>query len=183
MATDHSKTPGGTMKIRSLLALVGLAISFALPTFAQQTNTPDPQLREALLALAKKVDDAWNNNDAAAVAALYTKDAVEVTNEGPIYGREAIEKHYADLFQKVHFSNHLVTPDQTSPHAICTDGNTIWENGEWSLTYQVKGGDPVQDKGYYSSILVREDGVWKKPLLTWNITPAPAATTASAETK
>src|SRR5262245_50089357 len=31
------KTPGGTMEIRSLLALVGLAISFALPTFAQQT--------------------------------------------------------------------------------------------------------------------------------------------------
>ena len=29
------------MKICLLLALVGLAISFALPTFAQQTNTPD----------------------------------------------------------------------------------------------------------------------------------------------
>ena len=113
------------MKIRLPLALVGLAISFALPTFAQQIETADPQLRQDLLALAKKVDDAWNNNDAAAVAALYTKDAVEVTNEGPIYGRESIEKHDADLFQKVHFSNHLVTPDQTSPHAICTDGNTI----------------------------------------------------------
>jgi len=45
------------MKTRILGALVGLAISFALPTFAQQTNTPDPQLREQLLALAKKVDD------------------------------------------------------------------------------------------------------------------------------
>jgi ketosteroid isomerase-like protein len=86
------------MKIRSLLALAGLAIGFAVPTFAQQTSKPDPQLREALLALAKKVDDAWNNNDAAAVAALYTKDAVEVTNEGPIYGREAIEKRYATHF-------------------------------------------------------------------------------------
>ena len=29
------------MKIRLLLALVGLAISSVLPTFAQQTNTPD----------------------------------------------------------------------------------------------------------------------------------------------
>jgi hypothetical protein len=28
------------MKIRLLGALVGLAMSFALPTFAQQTNTP-----------------------------------------------------------------------------------------------------------------------------------------------
>jgi hypothetical protein len=33
------------MKIRLLIALVGLAISIALPTFAQQTNTPDSQLR------------------------------------------------------------------------------------------------------------------------------------------
>ncbi len=33
------------MKIRFLLALVGLAISFSVPGLAQQTNTPDPQLR------------------------------------------------------------------------------------------------------------------------------------------
>jgi hypothetical protein len=42
------------MKIRLVITLIGLAISFALPTFAQQTEKPDPQLREALLALAKK---------------------------------------------------------------------------------------------------------------------------------
>jgi hypothetical protein len=50
------------MKIRLLLALVGLATSFALPTFAQQTNTQDPQLRQELLALAKKFEEAWDNN-------------------------------------------------------------------------------------------------------------------------
>ncbi len=108
------------MKIVSVLTLVGLAISFAWPTFAQQTKTPDPQLRQQLLTLAKKFDDAINNNDAAALAALYTEDAVEVTDHGPLYGREAIEKHYADLFQKVHFSNWLTTYDQYSPHAIGT---------------------------------------------------------------
>jgi hypothetical protein len=32
------------MKIRLLLALVGLAGSFALPTFAQQKKTVDPQI-------------------------------------------------------------------------------------------------------------------------------------------
>ena len=52
------------MKIRLLLTLVGLAINFAVPTFAQQTNTPDPQLREQRDALGKKIDEAWNNNDA-----------------------------------------------------------------------------------------------------------------------
>jgi hypothetical protein len=32
------------MKIRLLLALVGLAIGFALPAFAQQKDTVDPQI-------------------------------------------------------------------------------------------------------------------------------------------
>jgi hypothetical protein len=40
------------MEIRLLLALVGLPISFALPTFAQQTNTPDPQLRQQFVGLS-----------------------------------------------------------------------------------------------------------------------------------
>jgi hypothetical protein len=46
------------MRIPVVLAL-GLAIGFALPTFAQQTNTPDPQLREQLLALAGERQNDW----------------------------------------------------------------------------------------------------------------------------
>ena len=64
------------MKIRLLLALVGSAISFAWPTFAQQTNTPDPQLRQALDDLFKRETAAYNNNDAAAIAATFTEDAI-----------------------------------------------------------------------------------------------------------
>ena len=48
-----------------------------------------------------------NNNDAAARGALYTEDAIQVTDQGPIHGREAIQKHYADLLQKWHFSNQV----------------------------------------------------------------------------
>jgi hypothetical protein len=115
------------MKIRLAVALVVLGIGFALPTFAQQTNTPDPQLRQQLLSLATKFDDAYDNNDPAALAALFTEDAVLVEQSGPVYGREAIEKHYADLFQKVHFSNWLTTYDEYSPHIIGTAGNEMWK--------------------------------------------------------
>ena len=69
------------MKTRLLGALVGLAISFALPTFAQQKETVDPEIRQQLDALAKKFDDASNKADAAALAALFTQDAVEVAPE------------------------------------------------------------------------------------------------------
>ena len=36
------------MEIRLLLALVGLAMSFALPTLAQQKDAPDPELRQMI---------------------------------------------------------------------------------------------------------------------------------------
>ena len=58
------------MKMRLLLAVAGLAIGFALPTFAQQTNTPDPKLREQIIALLEKFNNAWNNNDPVALADL-----------------------------------------------------------------------------------------------------------------
>ena len=61
------------MKIRLAVALVGLAINFALPTFAQQTNTPDPQLRQKLVDVIAKHADAINKNDA---AACFTQNAV-----------------------------------------------------------------------------------------------------------
>jgi len=102
------------MKIPLLLALAGLAISFAVPAIAQQKDTADPQHREALAAYNKKEDEARNNNDAVALAALYTEDAVLVNDTGPIYGRDAIEKHYADVFKQVHLSNHIETGDQYS---------------------------------------------------------------------
>jgi hypothetical protein len=43
------------MKVRSILVLVGLAITFALSTFAQEAKTPDPQLREKLIAPLKDI--------------------------------------------------------------------------------------------------------------------------------
>jgi uncharacterized protein (TIGR02246 family) len=165
------------MKIRFLPALVGLAIGFALPTFAQQTNTPDPQLREQIVALFGKFTEAWNNNDAAALAALYTKDAVFCGGEGsgPHYGREAIEKHFAEGFKLFHFSNHVVTPDQYSPHIIGTAGNEVWALGEWSMTIQSKnGGSPMQIKGNWLDIFVRDGDGWKaRAIVTNNAAPPP----------
>ena len=66
----------------------------------ERTNTPDPRLRQQFDAKIKKYNEAWNNNDAVAVAALFAEDAVLVTNEGPSYGRQAIEKLLTEVFQK-----------------------------------------------------------------------------------
>jgi len=157
------------MKIRLVVALVGLAISFAVPAFAQQKDAADSQIRQQLDALGQKYDEAFNNGDAAALAATFTGDAVLVNDTGPVYGREAIEKYYADLFQKVHLSNWLTTIDQNSPHVIGTAGNEMWETGEWSGTIQGQNFGPIHSKGYVSSIAVREGDIWKKRMQMSNV--------------
>ena len=169
------------MKMDLRLVLVGLVISCALPTFAQQTNTPDPKLRQVAEAQGAKFSETMNNSDAAARAALYTADAVVVdAGKGPIHGREAIEKHFADLFQKVHFSNHRSTIDQDCPHTLGTAGNEMWSTGSWSATIRGENFGPMEIKGFWASIMVREGDTWKDRMQIANITPAPAA---PAETK
>jgi hypothetical protein len=163
------------MKIRSAIALVGLAISFGGPTFAQQKDTLDPQKRAALVAFERNEMEAWNSNDAQALAATFTEDAVLVTNTGPIYGREDIEKYYKDLFQKMHFSNYLITPDQYSPHPTGTAGKEDWANGEWSLTVKGPNWGPKEVKGFWSAVHVLEEDVWKNRMVIGNTSPAPAA--------
>src|ERR1700731_2629319 len=106
--------------MRPTVILAGWAFGFVCPTFAQQTDTPDPQLRQMIDEFAKKYAEAVNNNDAAALAAFYTEDGVFVTTDGPKYGRDAILKFYADLFRQFHFSNYSSKADQYSPRLIGT---------------------------------------------------------------
>jgi ketosteroid isomerase-like protein len=87
------------MNIRLLSALAGLAIAFAVPAVAEDRNTVDPEVRQEIEAVLMKYDEAYNKQDAAAVAALFTPVAVEVlgwdTGGGAASGQQAIEKRYA----------------------------------------------------------------------------------------
>jgi hypothetical protein len=68
------------MKIRAVVILVGLAISFALVVSAQEKEEVNPfpfravatgpQLVQQLEAINLKFDEAFNKHDAAAVGAL-----------------------------------------------------------------------------------------------------------------
>ena len=159
------------MRIRLVVALSGLAISFALPTYAQQKDVADPQTTLKILAIVKALDEGVNNNDAAAIAALFTGDAVFVTDRGPITGRQAIQKWYADVLQGWHPKNHITKVDGNAPHLIGTAGNDLWATGEWSETGQVKTGETYPVSGYWLAIYVREGDDWKFRILAYNETP------------
>src|SRR5271166_4480305 len=89
------------MRIRLLvpIAIVGLAMGFALQSIAQDKNTVDPQVRQQIEAVFLKFQDAYNNRDAAAIGALHMQDAIEVRSwQGLFSGREAIEKMFETDF-------------------------------------------------------------------------------------
>jgi hypothetical protein len=121
------------MKKFLVVPLAGLVISFALPTYAQQKDLADPQTTQKLFAIGKASGETQINHDAAAFAALHTRDAVFLTPEGPIIGRQAIQKWYTDLWQFWHPTNCIVKVDGNAFHLIGMVGNELWATGETRL--------------------------------------------------
>jgi hypothetical protein len=91
------------------------------------------------------------NNDAAALAADFTEDAILVEQTGSIFGREAIEKQWAYRLQKVHFSNLVSTVDPDSP----SPDRREWQGGVGDQSTTIKGENfgPTQIKRYFFSFV------------------------------
>jgi uncharacterized protein (TIGR02246 family) len=140
------------MKNLPLLAFVGLAISFAMPSFGQEKDTVDPKIAEQVRALAAKYDEACNKNDAAAVAAFITEDAIWTTPHGKISGRQAIEKDYAERS----FGHYHVNDVSTKCEQTKNLGDDIETSGTWSCAFQDGHGHTGHVKGHFKWIIVRE---------------------------
>jgi len=144
------------MKIRFVVTLTGLAISLAMPTFAQQKDMVDPKIVQQVRALAMKYEEAYNKHDATAVAALFTEDGVRVTPTGTWYGRPAVEKSLA----KYDFQIWRVTDLYKRFDRIIAVGSEVRASGIWTSTYQ-DDAFTKQDDGHFSWVLVRESDTWK----------------------
>jgi uncharacterized protein (TIGR02246 family) len=140
------------MKDPSLLALAGLAIAFAVPAFSQQKDTVDPKTAEQVRALATKYDEACNKNDAAAVAAFITENAIWTTPRGKLSGRQAIEKDYAERS----FGHYHVNDVSTKCDQVNKFGDDVEALGTWSCTFQDNSGHTGHVKGHFKWIIVRE---------------------------
>ena len=168
------------MKKCLVVSLVGLAISFAFPTYAQEKDLADPQTTQKLLALSKlSAEEAHIEHDAAAVAAGFTRDAVFLTPGGPIIGRQAIQKWYTNLWQSWHPKNSIIKVDGNAFHLIGTAGNALWATGEYSETGQGETSDgklvpekPIPQKTHWFLIYVREGDDWKIRVDAWSGTAA-----------
>lgn len=142
--------------MRLVAALIGLAIGFTEPILAQRKNTVDPEITQQIRVLVMKYDEAFNRSDAAAVAALYTKDAIYVAQHGTSHGRQTIEKAYASYFQRWHSLNQVSTVDR-----VVAVGNDVRAFGTWTSAFQNTNGVPKRDSGRYRWLLVRQGDTWK----------------------
>jgi ketosteroid isomerase-like protein len=138
------------MKMRLVATLVGLAVGLALTGFGQEANPVDPEVRQQIEGVHKQYYEAFNKHDAAAIAALYTLDAVKVgdltDSSDTISGQQAIEKAYASEFASVpgELGGKVV-----QMYAIGSEMSAI---SEWSKD---------QFKGYIVRIYDRDADTWK----------------------
>ncbi len=151
------------IKFRLLLSIAGLVVGFGNPTRAQEKNAVDPQVRQEVEALNLKYDEAFNQNDAEAVAALFTADAVETGPEEAASGQQEIEDRYKILFES-HPDSHATKLDQV--YAI---GSRVCAISEWSVMQKKHASQPMLLKeGYVVTINVREGDAWKIGMLYWS---------------
>ena len=123
-----------------------------MPVFAQQKDAVDPQAvqQRDLLGVAKalddfgelslKLDEAFNKNDAASLAALFTEDGVLVAPDRMFNGRQEIEKGYADTFRRSPFTDFNSRRERRHLNAI---DNAVWSAGQWASTLQRQTGPVV----------------------------------------
>src|SRR4051812_9430140 len=93
--------------MKTLVAMFVLALT--TPALAKGNNAKD---EEAIKAQTAAFDEAWNKNDAKAVAALFTDDATVIDPMGMEFnGKAAIEKTFEGMFAgPAKGSKHSITP-------------------------------------------------------------------------
>jgi len=143
------------MKMRLVVALVGLAISLALPTFAQQKDTVDPKSpADSCLSYEVWWGIQQERRGRARRVLHRGRDAGDAARN---ISRQAIEKDYA----KHSFRQWQATNQVTKVDRVIAVGNEVRSIGKWSCNFRTQAGNADRIQGSYSSVLVREGDNWK----------------------
>lgn len=126
--------------------------------FHVRAEEPDPSIA-GLEQTAEKFVTAYNQKDAAALAALFTENG-EITNlsgEDTVSGREDIQAHYQEIFS-----------DEDAPSIAVEVGsvrfvapNLAIEDGVFHLTPPGEDETPVQSTAYTAALVKNDAGAWQ----------------------
>src|SRR4051794_14890066 len=130
--------------IRTVIMITAcMLLGVVAPSSAQQNfSASDEKIYQDV---QRQFTEAYNRQDAGAMAALFTENGVRITPNGVFQGRDAILR---DMQNTLKMGLHDYTVQRTVSRS---EGNLVFHAGEW----QAKLGDR-QFHGYYSALLVRE---------------------------
>lgn len=139
-----------------------LVLGITTAAFVQPVAAED--VRQAVEAGNAKWMAAFNQGDAAAVAALYTDDATLMPpNSATIEGREGVQDFWHGAIQSGLKDASLTTV------SVQASGETAYEIGKFSLTAHSPGKDPQVVSGKYVVVWQKgSDGAWKLHVDIWN---------------
>jgi uncharacterized protein (TIGR02246 family) len=144
------------LKLSHLLALA-LLLSSCAPTPAPEAAAP--AVIDAT-AVRQSVESAYAaavaSGDAAAVAALYTDDAVVRNPQGlRLEGKQQIQDAYQASFDQ---GAATITITPSSALAV---GDAVVVEGTYAYTITPEGGQPIESRGEYLAVNKQIDGEWK----------------------
>ncbi|HSG00938.1 MAG TPA: SgcJ/EcaC family oxidoreductase [Vicinamibacterales bacterium] len=137
------------------------ALTLALTLVACAPAAPPDTTAEDLAAISALRDafrTGFNAGDAAALAALFTDDAVLMNpGQATAAGPAAIEALYGQLFAE------MTAQTEIRPEATEVSGSLAYDSGTYTGTMTPKaGGDAMTEEGRYVVILKKgADGSWK----------------------
>lgn len=133
------------------------------------TEVDPSMVRSAIEEVTAQWQAGVENQDAAAVASLYSPDAIVLPPDSEsIQGRQAIESLWNNVFQSGLQSADLRTVD------LEIVGNTAYEVGEGTLSFSSDGGTAMSVVKYVVVWKKDEAGSWKLHRDIWNTKPSPA---------
>ena len=153
------------------------AILVILPAGSPSAQQSHLDTRYQIEQMAATFTEHYNKQDAAALASMFTKDALRVSSDGTAVsaGPQAIEESFNTQF-KAGLAHIELVVDQVSPFGA----DAAVTIGKYQLTGQGRSG-PLKMDGHWTEVEVREGGVWKIRLLTVTPKTAPNAVTPSTE--
>jgi uncharacterized protein (TIGR02246 family) len=125
-------------------------------------------VRQAITQGNAKFGEAVKKSDGAAIAALYTEDAILLPpDSNMIKGREGIEAFWKGGLQMGIKEAVLTSFD------VSGGGDFAYEIGQFAIKIQPEGQQPVEQKGKYVVVWKKAaDGAWKLHVDIWNSGPA-----------
>jgi uncharacterized protein (TIGR02246 family) len=158
------------------VCLYAFALGWILTFTACQTASQPESKRDvaADIAAIKALDDQYaaavNSSDAAAVAATYADDGIEMSpGQAATEGRQAIQARY-ELLLKENALKFAITPLETQ-----VAGDWAYNRGNYTVTVTPKSGKPMEESGKFLEIAKRQpDGSWKVHRVIWNSNNPPA---------